>query len=71
MPAHPADVPGRHPDDEREVGNVALYDRSRANERISADRDAADDRAVGAQRRTVAHEVRRYSSLRVTAERGL
>ena len=51
MTAHPSDVPPRHADDEREIRNVAVDHGAGADERELADRDAAHDRAVGAERR--------------------
>src|SRR5262245_57383034 len=42
--AHPPDLVRGVADDEREVGDVFRDDRSGADERVAADRDAADDR---------------------------
>src|SRR4051812_10987348 len=54
--AHPADSARRNADHQRVRGYVFRNDASRAHERILVESDAADDRRVGADRRSFAHE---------------
>ena len=58
VPAHPADLPRRHADHQREVRHVACHHRAGADEGMTPDRRAAHDGAVGAKRRAAAHERR-------------
>ena len=45
--AHPADLPGRHADHQREGRHVAIDDGAGADEGVFPDRVAADDGAIG------------------------
>ena len=54
--AHPAAVPCRHAQDEREVGHIAIDDRACTDEGMATDRCPTHDRAVCAQRGAAAYQ---------------
>ena len=54
--AHPATAPGGNAQHERVSGDIPIHDGSGANERVLTDRDAANDRAIGAQSSAATNE---------------
>lgn len=71
MTAHPADLPSRNTGHQGVGFDVAVDDGTSGNEGVFANGNAADDSTVSTESSALANQGFRYSSLRVTAERGL
>ena len=69
--AHPTDLPGGHAHHERVIRHFGKHHGTGADEGMAADRDAAQDGAVGSERAPVLTSVGRYSPRRLIAARGL